>query len=74
MTKNILIIGLKDIDSGKTSLARVIISYLKDKDYKTCGFKPFSGNNIWYDFGFIARTLSEGRIYSRHFLLPAFYN
>jgi len=50
MTKNILIIGLKNNDSGKISLARAIISYLRDKNYKTCGFKPFSGNNIWYDF------------------------
>jgi predicted P-loop ATPase/GTPase len=69
MTKNILIIGLKNTDSGKTTLARAIISYLKDKNYKSCGFKPFSGNNIWYDFDIIDKTLSEGKIYSKDALL-----
>jgi predicted P-loop ATPase/GTPase len=69
MTKNILIIGLKNNNSGKTSLTRAIISQLKDNGYETCGFKPFSGNNIWYDFDIIDKTLSEGRIYSKDALL-----
>jgi predicted P-loop ATPase/GTPase len=69
MAQNILIIGLKPHNSGKTSLARALVSYLKEKKHTVCGFKPFSGNNIWYDFDIIDHTLSEGRIYGKDVFL-----
>jgi predicted P-loop ATPase/GTPase len=69
MTKKILIIGLKEIESGKTNISRALISYIKDKNYDVCGFKPFSGNNIWYNYNTINKTLSEGRIYGKDALL-----
>ncbi|MFO7677796.1 MAG: hypothetical protein R6V50_05385 [Thermoplasmatota archaeon] len=65
MAQNILIIGLKNKNSGKTSLARAVISYLKEEEFNVSGFKPFSGNNIWYDFDMISEALKQGRIYSK---------
>jgi predicted P-loop ATPase/GTPase len=65
MTQNILIIGLKPINSGKTSLAQAVISHLKQQQCKAVGFKPFSGSNIWYDFDMIDTTLSQSRIFSK---------
>jgi predicted P-loop ATPase/GTPase len=65
MTKNILIIGLKEIDSGKTHISRALISYIREKNCDVCGFKPFSGNNIWYNYDTINETLLEGRLYGK---------
>jgi predicted P-loop ATPase/GTPase len=66
MQKNkILIVGLKDTDAGKTTLARAMLSYLREEGFDACGFKPMAGNNIWYDYDVISEALSEGRLYGK---------
>lgn len=66
MHKNkILIVGLKDTDAGKTTLARAIISYLRDEGFDACGFKPLARSNIWYDYDVIYDALSDGRPYGK---------
>ncbi|VUT26651.1 MAG: dithiobiotin synthetase [Candidatus Methanolliviera sp. GoM_asphalt] len=61
----ILIVGLKDTDAGKTTLARAMLSYLREEGFDACGFKPMAGNNVWYDYDVISEALSEGRLYGK---------
>ncbi len=61
----VLIIGLKERNAGKTCLALALLEYLREKGFNACGFKPYAGNNIWYDFDIIHKALSEGRLYGK---------
>lgn len=60
---NFLCVGLKEIDSGKTSLALALMSYLKEQGQDVCGFKPRAGNNLWYDWSIVKKSLDEGSLY-----------
>ena len=64
-TKRVLIVGLRESSSGKTSLAQAMLLYLREKGFKACGFKPKAGNNIWYDYDVIHEALSKGRLYGK---------
>ena len=59
----VLVVGLKGVDSGKTTLSLAFLSYMRDKGFDICGFKPMAGNNIWYDYDMICRALSNGKLY-----------
>jgi predicted P-loop ATPase/GTPase len=61
----VLVVGLKGVDSGKTTFSRALLSHLRDEGLNVCGFKPMAGNNIWYDYDVVARALSTGRLYGR---------
>ncbi len=61
----ILIVGLKEKDAGKTSLARALLAYLKEKKLNACGFKPRAGNSVWYDYDIVHEALSQGRLYGK---------
>jgi predicted P-loop ATPase/GTPase len=61
----VMVVGLKGVDSGKTTFSRALLSHLRDGGLKVCGFKPMAGNNIWYDYDVVSRALSEGRLYGK---------
>lgn len=59
----ITIVGLRERSAGKTTLARALISYLRENGISVCGFKPRAANNVWYDFDVVWEGLSNGRLY-----------
>ncbi len=65
MVYKILIVGLKELDAGKTSLACAILDYFRVQRYSVCGFKPRAGNSIWYDYDVVQEALSRGRLYGK---------
>ncbi|KAF5431541.1 putative P-loop ATPase/GTPase [Candidatus Methanophagaceae archaeon] len=65
MTYNILIVGLKGQDAGKTTFALALLAYLREKGHNACAFKPRAGNNVWYDFDVVHDALSQGRLYGK---------
>ncbi len=65
MVYKILIVGLKELDAGKTSLACAILDYFRVQGYSVCGFKPRAGNSIWYDYDVVQEALSRGRLYGK---------
>ncbi|MEA3488556.1 MAG: hypothetical protein U9R10_04810 [Euryarchaeota archaeon] len=65
MTYNILIVGLKGQDAGKTTFALALLAYLREKGHNACAFKPRAGNNVWYDFDIVHDALSQGRLYGK---------
>mgnify|MGYP000132518745 CR=1 FL=1 len=62
---DILVVGFKEKDSGKTMLTQALIWYLREKGINVCGFKPRAGNNLWYDYDVVYETLSKGRLYGK---------
>ena len=65
MACKILIVGLKEKDAGKTSLALALLAYLREKGFNACGFKPRAGNSVWYDYDVVHEALSQGRLYGK---------
>ena len=65
MAYKILIVGLKEKDAGKTSLALALLAYLKEEGFNACGFKPRAGNSVWYDYDVVHEALSQGRLYGK---------
>ncbi|MFO8017861.1 MAG: hypothetical protein R6U96_04445 [Promethearchaeia archaeon] len=65
MVKKILISGVKEFSAGKTTVARALIRYFNDKSQSVSGFKPRSGNNIWYHWKLIRKGLKRGTVYSK---------
>jgi len=65
MPYNVLIVGLKEKDAGKTGLALALLAYLREKGFNTCGFKPRAGNSVWYDYDVVHEALSQGRLYGK---------
>jgi predicted P-loop ATPase/GTPase len=61
----ILIVGLKEKDAGKTSLALALLAYLREKGFNACGFKPRAGNSVWYDYDVVHEALSQGKLYGK---------
>ena len=58
-----MVVGLKDHQAGKTTLARAILASLNRKEVTACGFKPRAGNSLWYDYDVVSESLKEGRLY-----------
>ncbi len=65
MAYKVLIVGLKEKDAGKTSLALALLAYLREKEFNACGFKPRAGNSVWYDYDVVHEALSQGRLYGK---------
>ncbi|TFG07489.1 MAG: hypothetical protein EU539_04755 [Promethearchaeota archaeon] len=61
---NILCAGINDVDAGKTTLSIALLRYLKGKEHEACGFKPRSGNNLWYHWDIVKEGLKKGCPYS----------
>ena len=61
--RRILVVGLKEHQSGKTTLARAILTFLNRQGVTACGFKPRAGNSLWYDYDVVSESLREGRLY-----------
>ncbi|MFO7797402.1 MAG: hypothetical protein ACQERB_11660 [Promethearchaeati archaeon] len=59
----ILVAGLRDYKSGKTTLTLSLMRFFTEKDISVCGFKPKSGNNLWYHWKNIKKALEEGTLY-----------
>jgi len=59
----ILCAGLRDYKSGKTTLTLSLMRFFKEKDISVSGFKPKSGNNLWYHWKSIKKALEEGTLY-----------
>jgi predicted P-loop ATPase/GTPase len=65
MQHKVLIVGLKEKDAGKTSLALALLAYLREKGFNASGFKPRAGNSVWYDYDVVHEALSQGRLYGK---------
>lgn len=62
---HILIVGLREVDSGKTTIASAVIDLLNQAGCAPCGFKPKAGNMLWYDYDIVYEALSSGRLYGK---------
>ncbi|MCP8304810.1 MAG: hypothetical protein H3Z50_05010 [archaeon] len=63
--RRFLIVGLKELDAGKTTIARALLLCLRERGVKACGFKPKAGNTLWYDYDIVYEALSHGRLYGK---------
>ncbi len=63
--ERVLVIGLRESDAGKTTLARGLIDFMQQKGVDVCGFKPRAANSIWYDYQVVYEALSQGRLYGK---------
>lgn len=61
----ILVVGLKELEAGKTTVARALLRCLRDLEVEACGFKPKAGNTLWYDYDVVYEGLSQGRLYGK---------
>lgn len=61
--RRFLIVGLKELDAGKTTVARALLLCLRERGITACGFKPKAGNTLWYDYEVVHEALSQGRLY-----------
>ena len=61
----VLVVGLKERDAGKTTVARALLLCLQERQIMACGFKPKAGNTIWYDYDIVYEALSQGRLYGK---------
>lgn len=64
MAFRILISGMNPFDSGKTSLAIQLGSWLKSSGHKVEYFKPTSGHNYWYRYSHTLHCLRLGQLVS----------
>ncbi len=62
---NILCTGLREKESGKSTLTLSLIDYFQELGKGVCGFKPKSGNNIWYHWKRVKESLEKGTLYGR---------
>lgn len=62
---NFLISGIKEVSAGKTTIARALIRLFNEKELEVSGFKPRSGNNIWYHWKLVKEGLKRGTIFSK---------
>lgn len=63
--RRFLIVGLKEVDAGKTTVARALLLCLRERGITACGFKPKAGNTLWYDYEVVHEALSQGRLYGK---------
>ncbi|MFW6111241.1 MAG: hypothetical protein ACOC6H_04315 [Thermoproteota archaeon] len=60
-----LVVGLKELEAGKTTVAQALLYCLQDLGVNACGFKPKAGNTLWYDYDVVYESLSQGRLYGK---------
>lgn len=64
--REFLIVGLKGVDAGKTTVALALLSCLQEMGMMACGFKPKAGNTLWYDYDVVYEALRQGRLYGKN--------
>ncbi len=64
MASRILISGMNPFDSGKTSLAIQLGTWLKSSGQRVGYFKPVSGHSYWYRYSHTLHCLSKGQLVS----------
>ncbi len=62
---NLMIVGLKEVDAGKTTVSSAALSAMRERGLTACGFKPKAGNNLWYDYDIVHESLSQGRLFGK---------
>lgn len=60
-----LIVGLREMDAGKTTIARALLLCLRERGIAACGFKPKASNTLWYDYDIVYEGLRQGRLYGK---------
>jgi hypothetical protein len=60
-----LIVGLKELDAGKTTVAHALLLCLGERGIKACGFKPMAANTLWHNYDVVHEALSDGRLYGK---------
>ncbi len=61
----VLVVGLRDVDSGKTTLAQALLRSLRGAGRGVRPFKPWSASDLWVHHDLVARDLERGRLGSR---------
>lgn len=62
---NLLVVGLKEWEAGKTTVAQALLLGLQDRGVNAAGFKPKAGNTLWYDYNVVYESLKQGRLYGK---------
>lgn len=62
---NLLVVGLKEWEAGKTTVAQALLLSLHDLGVNAAGFKPKAGNTLWYDYDVVYESLNQGRLYGK---------
>ncbi|MGY5865016.1 MAG: hypothetical protein RTV41_10455 [Candidatus Thorarchaeota archaeon] len=65
MTKRVLLVGMHSFDSGKTELAKRLITAFSENGQSVEYFKPLSGHNYWFHYEHTKTCLEEGLLVSR---------
>ncbi|MFX1481572.1 MAG: hypothetical protein ACFFCP_00135 [Promethearchaeota archaeon] len=65
MAKRVLLVGMNTFDSGKTNLAKKLISRVSESGQFVEYFKPLSGHNYWYHFEHTKRCMDKGILVSK---------
>jgi len=65
LTKRILLVGMNTFDSGKTELAKNLVSYYRETGLSVEYFKPLSGHNYWFNYEHSKTCLKEGLLVSK---------
>ncbi len=60
----IFIFGFLENNSGKTTVARALISCLKVRGFKVSGFKPLSGHSFWWQYNSYLKCVEKGSLFS----------
>ena len=65
MTKRVLLVGMNSFDSGKTELAKSLVSSFHRSGRTVEYFKPLSGHNWWYHYEHSKTCLDWGMLVSK---------
>jgi predicted P-loop ATPase/GTPase len=65
LTKKVLLVGMNSFDSGKTELAKSLISAFSETGQTVEYFKPLSGHNYWFNFEHTKNCLEKGQLVSK---------
>ncbi|MFW9839283.1 MAG: hypothetical protein ACFFES_00160 [Candidatus Thorarchaeota archaeon] len=65
MTKRVLLVGMNSFDSGKTELAKKLVSAYSGDGQTVEYFKPMSGHNYWFNYEHTKNCLEKGQLVSK---------
>lgn len=57
---HVLVVGLRDLDAGKTTFAQALLRTLADRGVDVAPFKPWSASSLWQHHDAVVRALDEG--------------
>ncbi len=64
MTYTILITGMLEFDSGKTTVAKRVIQTIKEMGYSVIPYKPKSGHHYWFKYDHTKKCIDQKRLFS----------